>query len=302
MRLPHEARSLNPIQLLGANRRVYSSREVVAHYAALEYLTECERLLFATYIKPGMRILDLGVGGGRTTSHLAADASRYVGLDSSAEMVRVCQRKFPGLEFVRADAADLSMFRDCSFDAVVMAFNGLDYVVPKENRLRCLAEVRRVLRSPGTFIFSSHNPRCIIARPGWNRERLRTFTQRVTGGTRGLFSLLFPVFTVVKIFHALLRAAAASLASAIRKVPTPAFWRGEGHLLDPVHGGLITHCWVPKYAITELGRFGFRVVRVMPHDYPRAARTLLTDWYYYVFQVEQGADEFAHCCADRYSG
>jgi len=269
-----------------ANLAIYNRAETVSYYAALEYLTPCERLLFETYIKPGMRILDLGVGGGRTTPYLAGLASRYVGVDYAEEMVRVCRNKFPGVEFVRADAADLSGFDNNSFDAVVMAFNALDYVVPDGDRLRCLAEVSRVLRSKGVFIFSSHNPRAILARPAWDRDRLRTFTRRLANPDSPLFRLTLPFLTALKTVQASLRAASTSAMRVIRRIPTAAFWRGEGYLLDPAHGGLLTHVWVPKCAITELGRFGFRVARVMPHDYPQAASRFLTDWYYYVFQTE----------------
>ena len=40
-----------------------------------------------------MAILDLGVGGGRTTPHLSSIAARYVGADYAAEMVARCQDK-----------------------------------------------------------------------------------------------------------------------------------------------------------------------------------------------------------------
>jgi len=50
------------------NLQTYNKPEVASHYAALECLTPCERLLFGSFIKPGGVILDLGVGGGRATT------------------------------------------------------------------------------------------------------------------------------------------------------------------------------------------------------------------------------------------
>jgi hypothetical protein len=55
----HSARPEEP------NLKVYNASEIAEYYAALEYLTPCERLLFDAYLRPGMSILDLGVGGGR---------------------------------------------------------------------------------------------------------------------------------------------------------------------------------------------------------------------------------------------
>ena len=88
-----------PVEPKAANLEVYRKPEVVSHYASLDYLTACERLLFDTYLAPGMAILDLGVGGGRTTPYLSQKASRYVGVDYSEEMIRLCRDKFPQLEF-----------------------------------------------------------------------------------------------------------------------------------------------------------------------------------------------------------
>ena len=88
------------VETKAANLQVYRDPEVVSHYASLDYLTACERLLFDTYLKPGMAILDIGVGGGRTTPYLSQKASRYVGVDYSEEMVRILPAtNSPDLEF-----------------------------------------------------------------------------------------------------------------------------------------------------------------------------------------------------------
>ena len=55
-----------------ANLRTFETPEVARHYASLGYVTPCERLLFDCYIKPESDILDLGVGGRRTTKFLAS--------------------------------------------------------------------------------------------------------------------------------------------------------------------------------------------------------------------------------------
>jgi ubiquinone/menaquinone biosynthesis C-methylase UbiE len=271
------------VQEEALNLRTYRVPEVVSHYAALNYLTPCERLLFRTYIKPGMTVLDLGVGGGRTTSCLSRVASRYVGVDYSEAMVRACRRKFPNLDFLLADASDLSVFKDGSFDAIVFSFNGLDYVVPDEKRLRCLHECRRVLREEGVLIFSSHNPRRILVRPGWDQKRVRAFARKFVRQRHAFFPLAVAAATIAKAVHASLRAAAGSTARLIQQVPKSAFWRGEGYVLDSAHGGLVTHCWTPEHVVIELGKFDLQLTTLMGGDYPRLSHTFVTDWYYYVF-------------------
>jgi ubiquinone/menaquinone biosynthesis C-methylase UbiE len=279
------------------NLGAYRVPEIAAHYAALNYLTPCEQLLFGTYIKPGMAVLDLGVGGGRTASYLSGVASRYVGIDYSDAMVRNCRRKFPNLDFVLADASDLSAFEDDSFDAIVFAFNGLDYIVSAEKRLRCLRECHRLLRDDGVLIFSSHNPRAILVRPGWDRKRVRAFARTFVSQRHACFPLVVGAATLAKAVHAFLRAAAGSVAKVVRRVPKLAFWRGEGDIIDSAHGGLITHCGTQEHVVTELANVDFQLTTFLGDDYPRVSRMFLTDWFYYVFAKHENHSIGRKSCA-----
>jgi ubiquinone/menaquinone biosynthesis C-methylase UbiE len=264
------------------NLQVYNRADVTAHYAALDYLTPCEELLFGRYIKQGAVVLDLGVGGGRTTPYLSRRASRYIGVDYASEMVNTCRRKYPGLEFLEAEASDLSALEGCSFDAVVCAFNGLDYVMD-EARGRCFKECRRVLKPDGVLLFSSHNARSIFVRPVWNRERVRTAAEAVGKLYNFTGTVAFCVLNLAAGARAFLRAAWGSARRILARFPSRAFWRGEGYLLDSTHGGLLTHCWVPARVVAELQEQQFRLLKVLGDDYPHPSQEYVTDWYYYVF-------------------
>jgi SAM-dependent methyltransferase len=265
------------------NILTYNAPAVAEYYATLDYLTPCESLLFDQYLRSGMTILDLGVGGGRTTSYLSSIAGRYVGVDYAAQMIAACRKKFPRLEFEVANAADLSNFVSASFDAVVMAFNGMDYVIPNESHFCALREIRRVLKPGGILIFSSHNPRSIWMRPSWNPRRVQDMAQTMAGNNSVLFRPLLWSLTAVRLILAGLQATLHSFSRAARRLPTRTFWLGQGYLLDPAHGGLKTHYAVPEKVEHELGGFGFQLLRVLGDDYPRMSRPYVTDWYYYVF-------------------
>lgn len=265
------------------NLQTYETSEVASHYASLDYLTPCEQLLFDSTIKNGDRILDLGVGGGRTTPYLVSRTSQYVGVDYAASMIEVCRNKFPGLNFMVADASDLSTIADESLDAVIFSFNGIDYLVPDQSRHACLRHIHRTLAPGGSFIFSSHNPRAICVRPAWNRQRLLGLARKFSGGWQGLESVCFAGLTAARMMLALGQAAWRSLGRMTHRLPQPAFWGGEGNLIDSAHGGLLTHFSVPSRVIAELNEFGFRVERVLGDDYPEASQDYVTRWYYYVF-------------------
>lgn len=235
----------------------YNSPTVTAGYGQQEYITPCERLLFDAYIKAGMTVLDIGIGGGRTSPYLAKNASRYVGIDYASKMIQICREKYPQWEYLQCSATDLSPFQNGSFDVVVIAFNMLDDLYPHESRWRCLQECQRVLREDGLFIFSSHNPRGILARP---RKTDKT-GKRVLMAARRSARLMFSYAT---------------------KAP---FWRGEGYMLDyDPDEKFITHFWTPQKAIAELGRYGFRLRALQGDDYPLNSHMLMTYSYYYVFR------------------
>jgi SAM-dependent methyltransferase len=104
----------------------------------------------------GRDVLDLGVGTGRTTRFLAPLARRYEAIDFSPVMVEALQKSQPGVSVHLGDIRDLSPFGDSSFD-FVLASNNVISAVGHPGRLRVLAEVNRVLRPSGKFVFTSHN-------------------------------------------------------------------------------------------------------------------------------------------------
>lgn len=266
------------------NFPVYDKPEVAAHYASLEYLSPCEQALFCEFLKQGQKILDLGVGGGRTTPYLSRLASRYVGVDYAPKMVAACRQKFPQLDFLVADATNLAVFADGDFDCVVMAFNGMDALVPNEARRRCLAEIHRVLGNGGVLIFSSHNPRAVLLRPAWNPRKIEEFAQVLVGQRR---RFLVPTRVFLLWLRVALALAKSTMDSARRlsgRIWHRAFWSGDGYMFDPAHGGLLSHYAVPERVIAEVEQQGFQILRIEGDDFPRRSRAYVTDWYYYVFR------------------
>ena len=239
------------------NLNAYNDPTVVTHYAKVEGLQPCEEVMFQRWIKQGAAVLDLGVGGGRTTGPLSKIASRYVGLDYSRGMVDACRASYPQLEFRHGDATDLSQFEHNLFDAVVFSFNGIDSIRTDEGRAKCLLEVARVLKPRGVFLVSSHNARAIGVWP-----QLRT--------ARGI---QIPWRIVYSVY--------ASARLATRLLQHTAFWKGSGYVPEPTHGGLINYTSIPSTFAPQIRTAGLEVVEVIGGRYPDVQAPWLTPWYYY---------------------
>lgn len=101
------------------------------------------------------RLIDIGIGTGRTTGHVARRAADYTGIDYSPEMVARARTRYPDVRIDVMDARRMPGFGDGEFDIAMFSYNGIDYV-DHADRLKILAEVRRVLRPQGMFVFSAH--------------------------------------------------------------------------------------------------------------------------------------------------
>lgn len=104
----------------------------------------------------GKRLLDIGVGAGRTVPIMRSISNDYHAVDFLAPMVDICQRRFPEVMIEQGDARNMTMFDDMSFDFAMFSFNGLD-AVGDDDRALVLREVRRVLTPGGIFLFSTLN-------------------------------------------------------------------------------------------------------------------------------------------------
>lgn len=150
-----------------SNKTTYESRDIVKRYANLDYLQKPEETILdhlAPQLKH-MKMLDIGVGGGRTTSYFAPLSAEYVGIDYSAAMIKACTTRFAdaykNTSFKVCDVRFMNAFLSSSFDFVLFSYNGIDSM-SHEDRMMSLREIKRVMRKSGVFCFSTHNLGSIV--------------------------------------------------------------------------------------------------------------------------------------------
>ena len=99
-------------------------------------------------------ILDIGVGGGRTTGPLLEMFGNYIGIDYSEKMVAAAKLLHPQADLRVMDARKLEFNK--LFDCVMFSFNGIDCIDYADRQL-VFRQIAGVLRPGGYFLYSTHN-------------------------------------------------------------------------------------------------------------------------------------------------
>jgi len=140
-------------------KNIYNHLRISKDYASREYLDKAETQIIDELkdVLPRLNMLDMGVGGGRTTGFFLPLVNSYIGADYAPNMIVECKKKFKSKKiFEVMDVRNMNKFNDNMFDFILFSYNGIDSFGP-EDRETALMEIKRVLRNGGYFSFSTHN-------------------------------------------------------------------------------------------------------------------------------------------------
>ena len=145
-------------------RKSFTTEKTVSDYAKAVReigLWESEKIMIKKYFNLESRILDIGCGAGRTTIGLYKLGYHLIeGLDLSEAMIAQARRISKELKyditFSVGDAACLD-YDDDTFEAALFSFNGIMQIPGRENRIKALKEIKRILKPEGYFLFTTHD-------------------------------------------------------------------------------------------------------------------------------------------------
>lgn len=138
-------------------------------------LWKSEEIIFSSYVKKEDAILDLGCGAGRTTINLwKLGYHNIIGVDISKKLLsfskKYCKKNNLPICFKKENAMNLSFPKEY-FDVVFFSYNGFMTIPKKENRIKALQEIYRVLKPNGLFIFTAHNRDDLRFASYWEKEK-----------------------------------------------------------------------------------------------------------------------------------
>lgn len=107
-------------------------------------------------VKMGSRILDVGCGNGRILKVLSAREVKYVGLDQSENLIKICRDKYPEYKFAVGDILNLGELPDYGFD-YVFCVAVLHHLPGNDLRWQALRQLKNKIKAGGRIILTVWN-------------------------------------------------------------------------------------------------------------------------------------------------
>lgn len=120
----------------------------------VEFLTTVRQI--EKHLKPGMKILDLGAGTGEYSLYFARKGFDVTAIELVEKHVMQIKEKVDSnmeIEVFQSNAMDISIIKDKDYD-IVLCFGPLYHLSKVEDRMKCIAEVKRVCKDDGKMFFA----------------------------------------------------------------------------------------------------------------------------------------------------
>lgn len=118
------------------------------------YIPASRKYVMDTYIKPGMKVLDLGCGDGQHLEYLAKSLSKRDLFGTEISQIRVDRVNKKGFTCAKVDGFRLP-YADRAFDAIIF-FEVIEHI-PEVEVEPLLHEIARVLKPNGVVVGSTPN-------------------------------------------------------------------------------------------------------------------------------------------------
>lgn len=106
------------------------------------------------YLKTGDRIIDIGAGTGRYSIELFNEGYDVTAIEPVQHNLGIMKQKCPGLKAYKRNAMKLNRIESGAYD-IALLLGPLYHLTSFENKLRALAEAKRVIK-PGGLIFAAY--------------------------------------------------------------------------------------------------------------------------------------------------
>lgn len=120
----------------------------------VEFLTTVRNI--EKFLKPGMKILDLGAGTGEYSLYFAKKGFEVTAIELVEKHVKEIKEKCEKdmkLSIFQGNALNIDSIKDNSYD-IVLCFGPLYHLSKIEDRMKCIEQVKRVCKEDGKMFFA----------------------------------------------------------------------------------------------------------------------------------------------------
>jgi ubiquinone/menaquinone biosynthesis C-methylase UbiE len=272
------------------HKKLYNHKKITKDYAKRDYLDRAELQIFEDLrpVLPKINMLDMGVGGGRTTSYFMPTVNSYIGADYAPNMIAECKKKFKNNKnFEVLDVRNMNKFSDNMFDLVLFSFNGIDSFGLNDREI-ALNEIKRVLKNNAYFCFSSHNVNWEVI---YDLFKFNYIYEKLLDKikNKGNFLMKFIIFLKAIFINIMLDIKNKSLN--IRFHINNLQKAGYGYLMDNSLNGKAKIFYSSyKFQIEQLNKFGFKNISAYSINGIKTEDENELNkggWIYYLCQVEK---------------
>lgn len=129
------------------DKRLTHRHGIVEYTTAMKYISE----LLSHMNNP--KIIDVGAGTGKYSVSLASEGYDVTAVELVKHNLMTLKAKNTSVKAFLGNATNLSMFKDNSFDMVLL-FGPLYHLINKEDKLKALTEAKRIVKDDGVILIS----------------------------------------------------------------------------------------------------------------------------------------------------
>lgn len=144
------------------SKKKWNNQKIIKNYCKKLHIQDGEKKIlsiiknnFNTDNIKSNSMLDIGVGGGRTTYHFNKLFKNYLGIDIADDYYKHLYEKYPNCNFEIQNI--LTFNTEKKYNFILFSHNGIDYMINIKDYLDVIKKLYDFCENGGYIAFSSHN-------------------------------------------------------------------------------------------------------------------------------------------------
>jgi len=139
------------------NNSKWDNQKIIKWYISRKHIQNGEKKILELVDFLNIKtMLDIGVGGGRTSMYFLNLVESYLGIDIVPDFIDTLQKIYSQKQFKCMNVLDITNLEK-TYDFILFSHNGIDNLLTLEEYTKALDNMYKVCNKNGYVCFSSHN-------------------------------------------------------------------------------------------------------------------------------------------------